>query len=150
MSPAFSSTVAAMAEDDAADAAAQEDDYAADEAHFSCMEDPQPIPGIQASAQGRDDAAVLVQLWHKYFLDKEPGQISWAGIANISDAFRILEIQEDQPPEGDVINKKTRGLYIEAASVLSAMDRSGLRVREQMSTKHSRQSRGCQAFECTH
>ena len=133
MSPAFSSTVAAMAEDDAADAAAQEDDYAADEAQFSCMEDPQPIPGIQASAQGRDDAAVLVQLWHKYFPDKEPGQISWAGIANISDAFRILEIQEDQPPEGDVINKKTRGLYIEAASVLSAMDRSGLRVREQMS-----------------
>lgn len=110
-----------------------DDDYAADEETYSMMDDPQPVPGLQPIQDGAaQDRLLLDQLWQKYFPGKEPGQISWDGIGNIVDGFRIMEIPEDQPPEQSVVKTKMDALYSEAASVLSLMDRTGLRLREQM------------------
>lgn len=119
--------------DDAIDEQQATDDYAADEESFSFMGDPEPILGLQP-LQDNDsrDRFMLDQLWQKYFPGKEPGQVSWGGLASISEAYRLLGIPEDQPPEQSVIKERVDALYCDAGAVLSLMDRTGLRQREHM------------------
>ena len=114
-------------------AGGEDDDYAADEESFSMLDDPQPIPGLQPIQDGDAyDRVLLDQLWHKYFPGKEPGQISWDGLGNVADAYRIFEFGEDQPPDQTTFAVKLKELKNEAAGVLAIMDRTGLREREHM------------------
>ena len=110
-----------------------EDVYAADEETFSMLDDAQPIPGLQPIADGESrDRVLLDRVWQKYFQDKQPGQVAWDGVPNITDVFRIFGLDENQPPDPVVVNDKIKELTSEASAVLAEMDRGGLREREHM------------------
>ena len=108
-------------------------DAFADEARYSYIGIPEPIPGVQPVPDGADhDRFVLDQLWQKYYPGRNPGQVMWDGVTNIAEAYRIFESDQNQPPDANQIATKTKELYQEAAGILQEMDRTGLRDRDQM------------------
>ena len=120
-------------DEDARPQRALEDDYAADEAQYGVFEEPQPIPGLQPMIDGiARDRFMLEQLWQKYFPGKNPGQMSWDGLGNVTDVYRLLGIPLDAPPDQPTIVSRFKELTIEAAAVLGEMDRSGLREQQHM------------------
>lgn len=102
----------------------EEDAYASTEVTFCQPHNPLPISD-EAASQPRAPSEDVKALWDKWFPGREPGQIRWDGVGNITDLFMIFGIDPSQPLDPTAVNGKFKELSTEAATVLNTLQRSG-------------------------